>query len=109
MRVLVVLALVLGAGPALACLDDGDCGSGETCHGEETCAVGTCVPSFALPQFPIAGLTAYDATTIAVMDHTGPFYTGCCDDDVTAFTGERASRADGAVLCPIAGDDFPPA
>jgi hypothetical protein len=103
----VALAALLVASAATACTGDGDCAAGEVCHGEETCAEGTCVPAFALPVFPIAGLTAYEAAMISVLDHTGAFYTGCCDDDVTAFTGERARRADGAVFCPIAGDDSP--
>jgi hypothetical protein len=59
-----------------------------------------------LASFPIAGRSPYGTTIIAVLDHAGGFYTGCCDTEIVAFTGEHATRGDDAVLCP-APPDFP--
>ncbi|MDH3687790.1 MAG: M23 family metallopeptidase, partial [Myxococcales bacterium] len=63
---------------------------------------------FTLLRFPIGepGVTAYTAPMIAVLDHSGTFYTNCCDSEVVAYTGERALREDGALGC---GDDTFPA
>ncbi len=104
LAVFLLLALPFGVSGALgsSCTVDSQCGAVETCHGEETCGVGVCVPALSLATFPIAlpGVTAYNAATISVLDHAGGFYTGCCDTRITAFTGAEANREDGAVLCP---------
>jgi cysteine-rich repeat protein len=89
---------------AAPCTSDAGCGPGERCHGEETCGTGVCVPELALTTFPIGvpGVSAYDAAIVSVLDHAGGFYTGCCDTQITAFTGETARREDGAFSCPAA-------
>ncbi len=96
---LVVVALV-GARSADACLSDADCG----CDGSAICESGQCAAAFTLPVFPIGapGAGPYATAVIAVLDHAGGFYTGCCDTEITAFTGEHAVRDDDAVLCPFA-------
>src|SRR5690242_10407841 len=80
------------AGAAGACVSDMDCG----CGGAAICSAGACVPAFTLPVFPIAapGASAYGTSVIAVVDHAGSFYTGCCDTEIIAFTGERGVRDD---------------
>ena len=57
---------------------------------------------FTLPRFPVdepPGVTAYTAPMIAVLDHSGWFYTNCCDSEIVAYTGERGRREDGAIGC----------
>jgi cysteine-rich repeat protein len=60
-----------------------------------------CVPAFHLPILPVddGTATAYTAPVVSVMDHSGGFYTGCCDTRITAFTGETATRDAAAVFC----------
>lgn len=99
LRVAVPLVLALAVPDAArACVTDADCG----CDGTTICDAGACVPAFTLPVFPIAlaGASAYATSVISVVDHAGSFYTGCCDTEITAFTGEHATRGDDAVLCP---------
>ncbi len=91
-----------GAQAATACNQDGDCSAAEVCHGAQGCGTGVCVPAFHLERFVIGlpDLTAYTAEVISTLDHTDPFYTRCCDTDITAYTGESAARDANAVFCP---------
>ena len=99
----VVLALQTAAGPARAeiCTSDLDCAADARCHGLEECREGSCGPVFTLPRFPLESLgwSAYTAEITSVLDHSGRFYTQCCDTRTTAYTGESVDRG-GSALCP---------
>jgi cysteine-rich repeat protein len=104
--VVVVLLASTSAAPvsAFACATNADCGSDEVCEGVVACGAGTCVPVFTMSTFPLAGPsgeTAYTAPLVSVMDHSGTFYTACCDTRIVAFTGEAAERNDSAAFCPV--------
>ena len=92
------------AASASPCTDNTDCTVDEVCHGAGTCGTGVCVPAFNLPGFVIdlPDLTAYTGDIISTLDHTDPFYTRCCDTNITAYTGESADRDANAVFCPEA-------
>jgi cysteine-rich repeat protein len=85
---------------AAACTTNADCANNEVCDGVVECGVGTCEPAFTIAGFPLGGVTPYTAPMIAVMDHSGAFYSACCDTRMVAFSGASAERADNAALCP---------
>ncbi len=99
---LLVAGLVAPAVQARVCDSDTDCGEQERCHGLDECGEGVCAPAFTLPRFPLdpLGLTAYSVEITAVLDHSGSFYTQCCDTEITATTGETVVRGPNA-LCPV--------
>src|SRR5262245_16850408 len=108
-----LLALGLAYAPstgvlAAACDSDDDCAAGQRCVGVATCGTGVCAPAFTLDRFPISlpQVTPYTAAMVSVLDHSGAFYTQCCDTEIIAFTGETARREDGSILCP-AQPQFP--
>jgi cysteine-rich repeat protein len=59
-----------------------------------------------LSRLPIDAGSAgpYDAPIISLMDHSGLFYSRCCDTRITAFSGATAERGADSVLCPVAPD-----
>ncbi|NND68470.1 MAG: hypothetical protein HKN19_12855, partial [Halioglobus sp.] len=96
------LVLVAPGVVASTCSQSTDCAVDEVCHGAGSCGTGVCVPAFHLPRFVIdlPDLTAYTGDIIATLDHTDPFYTRCCDTNITAYTGESADRGANAIFCP---------
>ncbi len=88
---------------AAPCVTNADCDDGNPCTDPQVCHATQCVPAFTVPVFPIgvAGVTAYNAPLISVMDHQGAFYTKCCDTVIVAFTGETAVRGAEVELCPL--------
>jgi cysteine-rich repeat protein len=107
---MLLAVLPIGAPPAAAtpCTADLDCVGEERCDGAAACGMGTCVPAFTLPRFPldVAGVTAYTAEIISVLDHAEGFYSQCCGTRITAYTGETVVRGAEVELCP-APPEFP--
>ncbi len=94
-----------GEGSASACVTNADCGSEQICGGVAECGVGTCEPAFTIDVFPLGSpgeMTAYTAPMISVMDHSGVFYSACCDTEIIAFSGAAAERSADAAFCAAA-------
>ena len=101
-----LLATFTSAARATTCASNADCSATEVCDAAGACPTGTCVPAFTLARFPVGVVPAaspYAAPMIAVMDHSGLFYSRCCDTRITAFTGATVERGeDNSILCPVA-------